>query len=456
MADKIDIRQETTLRDFLNVIFRRKWIIISVVAFATVTVFYLNARQPAFWESSSRMLVRRGEQVNILTGAVRYLSWEEEVSSQIEVILSETVFSRATEIFLDSLAARGLPEQWRFVPGFVRADVVGESNVFVIRCTDLNPQVAVLGCQAMTMSFQEYYRERKAPPALADFFADEMSDVQADLDHWEKKRNEFLNQEKFFGMYEESRHLLGQIGTLEQAVTETDADISVQATRVTNLADLNKKTGSQLENELAIRLSQHFIQTGILQRIKFELQELNQQREELLQKFTERHPEIVAIDSQISGLHSDLEREIENAYRIETQELEALHGRRGTLSAQLNKVRADLNSLPDKDLELTKFDTVIANLRAKQELLLERQSLTDIALAGRSEWEVTVLSNASRPYSKKTHDYVRLALGPFLSVVVALGLAFFLESLDHSVKNMAEAEEYLNTPVLTTISDVRK
>ncbi|MCK5618010.1 MAG: hypothetical protein KAJ17_01355, partial [Candidatus Krumholzibacteria bacterium] len=278
MADKIDIRQETTLRDFLNVIFRRKWIIISVVAFATVTVIYLNARQPAFWESSSRMLVRRGEQANFLTGAVRYLSWEEEVSSQIEVILSEAVFSRATEIFLDSLAARGLPEQWRFVPGFVRADVVGESNVFVVRCTDLNPQVAELGCQAMTMSFQEYYRERKAPPALADFFADEMSDVQADLDHWEKKRNEFLNQEKFFGMYEESRHLLGQIGALEQAVTETDADISVQATRVTNLADLNKKTGAELEHELAIRLSQHFIQTGILQRIKYELQELNQRR----------------------------------------------------------------------------------------------------------------------------------------------------------------------------------
>jgi uncharacterized protein involved in exopolysaccharide biosynthesis len=456
MADKIEIQQETTLRDFLNVMFRRKWIIISVVAFATVMVFYLNTRQPAFWESSSRTLVQRGEQSNILTGAIRYLSWEEEVSSQIEVILSESVFSRANEIFLDSLAARGLPEQWRFYSGLVRADVVGESNVFAIRCLDLNPQIAEMGCQAMTMSFQEYYRERKAPPALADFFAEEMSDVRTDLEHWEKKRNEFLNEEKFFGMYEESRHLLGQIATLENALTETDANISVQAARVKNLAELIKRSGSELEDELAIRLSGNFVQQGLVQQIKFKLQALNQDREELLQKFTEKHPEIVAIDSQRADLHGALKREINNAYNIEVQELEGLQARRASIGAQLDIARSDLNSLPDKDLELTKFDNVIANLRAKYELLLERQSMTDIALAGRPEWEVTVLSSASPPYSKKTHDYVRLALGPILSIVVALGLAFFLESLDHSVKNMAEAEEYLNTAVLTTISEVRK
>jgi len=87
MPEKTETTQETTLRDFLNVIFRRKWIIVSVVALATVTVFYLNARKPAFWESTSRLLVQRGERNDAFSGYVRYLSWQEEVSSQIEVIL---------------------------------------------------------------------------------------------------------------------------------------------------------------------------------------------------------------------------------------------------------------------------------------------------------------------------------------------------------------------------------
>jgi uncharacterized protein involved in exopolysaccharide biosynthesis len=456
MAEKFDVKQETTLRDFLNVVFRRKWIILAVVSIATVTVFYLNARKPLLWESSSRILVQRGEQNDFFSGNVRYLTWAEEVSSQIEVILSEAVFGRAREIFADSLAARGLPSGWRFEPGYARADVRGESNVFTVSYINLNPRVAQLGCQAITASFQEYYRERRAPPALTDFFAEEIADVRADLDHWEKKRNEFLNQEKFFGMFEESRHLLSRIGSMEQKLVEINSDISVQVTRVDNLANLTQKSGKELENELALRMSAHFMQSSIIQTIKSNLQGLNMRRDDLLQKYTEKHPQIVAIDSQIEAMHDDLKREIENAYRIESQELSALYGKKASVSDELAAARAKLDALPDKDMELNKYDTIIANLKTKYDLLLERQSETDIALAVRPQWEVTVLSPASAPYSKKTQDYVRLALGPFLSIIVALGLAFFLESMDHSVKNMAEAEEYLGASVLATISEVRK
>jgi capsular polysaccharide biosynthesis protein len=41
-----------------------------------------------------------------------------------------------------------------------------------------------------------------------------------------------------------------------------------------------------------------------------------------------------------------------------------------------------------------------------------------------------------------------------LSIIIGLGLAFFLESMDHSVKSRAEAEEYLDAPVLATISEL--
>jgi uncharacterized protein involved in exopolysaccharide biosynthesis len=456
VVEKFDIRQETTLRDFLNVIFRRKWVVLSVVALATITVFFLNARKPAFYGSTSRLLVKRGEQGDVLSGHVRYLTWAEEVSSQIEVILSESVFATARSLFADSVAARGLPKGWMFNTGGVRADVVGESNVFTVTYIDLNPTIAQLGCQVMTTSFQDYYRERRTPPALEDFFAEEIADVRSQLEHWETKRNEFLNQEKFFGMYEESRYLLTQIGIMEQRMIDLDSEVSVQITRVDNLAELKEMTGRDLEDALAIRLSRHFMQSGIIERIKFDLHSRSLRREEMLQKYTEKHPEVIAIDTQIRDLRIDLKGEVENAHRVESQELAALVTSKEQVARELTEAREKLNELPDKDMELNRYDTIIDNLKVKYELLLSRQSETDIALAGRAEWEVTILSNASAPYSRKTRDVVRLALGPFLSIVVALGLAFFLESMDHSVKNMAEAEEYLQTSVLATISEVHK
>ena len=92
-------------------------------------------------------------------------------------------------------------------------------------------------------------------------------------------------------------------------------------------------------------------------------------------------------------------------------------------------------------------------LTKKHERLLMRQSEAEVALASRPELTVRVLAAASSPQQQNTSDFVRLALGPVLSLIVAVGLAFFIESLDHSVKNIGEVEEYLGKKVLASITD---
>ena len=199
-----------------------------------------------------------------------------------------------------------------------------------------------------------------------------------------------------------------------------------------------------------------YVQSGVISNIRFTIQRLTIEREELLQKYTEKHPEIIAVDNQLKELRGSLKVEIENSWRVEEQVLEAAVARKKGITEELTQARKSLESLPDKQLALSRFDRTIADLEEKNKTLLSRQSEAEIAMAGNPEWEVTILSNAGNAYTKRTKDYVRLALGPFLSVIVGLGLAFFLESLDHSIKNMAEAEEYLKEPVLATISDIRK
>ena len=112
---------------------------------------------------------------------------------------------------------------------------------------------------------------------------------------------------------------------MEQDLLDVDSDISAQIDRVDDLAELSRKSGKELENALAMRMSQHFIQVAIVERIKLNLQTLNMKREGLLQKYTERHPEVAAVDEQITAMHNALELEIQNAYQIEKQELKALN-----------------------------------------------------------------------------------------------------------------------------------
>ena len=461
MSDQTGIRkevaskQEATVRDFLNVVFHRKYLIIAIVVITTVLVLLLNTMQPQVFESSARILISRGQRSSALTAGVRYLSWEEEISSQIEVILSETVFKRAREIFADSVTAKGLPDVMVFNPGSVRADVIGESNVLVIRYTDLDPNACGIGCAAVTEAYAEYYKIRKAPPELTDFFAGEIQDVQREMEHWRQKKNEFLNKEKFFGMDEEGRFMLDILSNLEKRLSSAKGDISYQRSKIENIKKVVDLADENLEKNLALSTAPPLLQTSIIINIKLDLQKLRFQQEELKSKYTSKHPRMMEIRKQIADLLRSLKAEVGNLYKVEEAALEQLMARQATIEDDLRKAQLKIDAIPDKEMKLSEIKHKIDVLENKYKSLLERQDQVMITMASSPEWDVVILTPASAPYQKKTKDYVRLALGPFLSLVVALGLAFFLESLDHSLHNAAEVEEYLGANVLTIISDIK-
>ncbi|HXS09165.1 MAG TPA: Wzz/FepE/Etk N-terminal domain-containing protein, partial [Candidatus Krumholzibacteria bacterium] len=122
---RIDTRQETSLRDFLDVVFRRKWVIISMVIATTLLVFAIDAQRPDMWESTSRVMVKRGRQQSILTTNVYILPWAEDVASVVQLILSEDVFAKSRKAFADSVNTGRYPKDWVFNAGAVHSGVVG-------------------------------------------------------------------------------------------------------------------------------------------------------------------------------------------------------------------------------------------------------------------------------------------------------------------------------------------
>ena len=456
MAADFGQKKETTVRDFLNVVFRRKAMILTIVLIATVVVTYMNARQPTVYQSQSRVLVKRGELANVFSGTVRYLPWEEEVSSLLELILSDAVFVRAREILADSARVAGTELDGTFRGRSVAADVIGESNVFVLSYTDPDPVFARKACAAVTKSFQEYFKKRTAPPALNDYFAEEINDVRTELEFWRKKKNDFLNKEMFFGADEEGRFLLQKLSNLEMKLSDIENEYMTQRIAVQHLQVLTNLEPDELETRVSFTVSPNFVQSGIISNLKIKLQTLRLNRESLLNEYTEKHPKVISIDNQIAEAQVALKEEVQNYYNLESSKLFALAESKAVMEKEIAQVKTKMNAIPDKDNELRGIENKIEMTRLKLETLLKKQDDAEIALASTPEWNITVLTPAGTAFAQNTKDYIRIALGPFFSLIVALGLAFFFESLDHSVRNVAEVEEYLKVPVLATVSEMKK
>jgi len=210
----------------------------------------------------------------------------------------------------------------------------------------------------------------------------------------------------------------------------------------------------ELEANLAIGGASSDLQTAIMMDIKHGLQGLRLHKESLLQQYTDRHPEVIAVAKQIQDLLGDLKQEVQNAYEVQKSGIKGLIAKRKSLASQLRATQAALSVLPKKAVELSRIENNIESAQTRYDVLLRRQHEAEIAVASNPEWEITILTAAGKAWPSKTKDYVRLALGPFLALVVGLGIAFFFESLDHTLKNVGEVEEYLRAPVLATFTEV--
>jgi capsular polysaccharide biosynthesis protein len=51
---------------------------------------------------------------------------------------------------------------------------------------------------------------------------------------------------------------------------------------------------------------------------------------------------------------------------------------------------------------------------------------------------------------------VRLLLAPAFSLLVGIAIAFFIDGLDLTVRTANQAEEYLDLPVLASLSERRR
>ena len=152
--ETVEVKRESTVKDFLEVIFRRKWIILGIVLVSTAMVVILNMRKPAEYESSAKVLIKRGEAPGVFDRGVRTLNWEEEIASQIEMIKSQTVVSSA-QLILPQFYPKGYTTDRKIQLAKVNSGVVTTSNVIYVTYGSEDPVFVEAAVNAIVTAYRE-------------------------------------------------------------------------------------------------------------------------------------------------------------------------------------------------------------------------------------------------------------------------------------------------------------
>jgi uncharacterized protein involved in exopolysaccharide biosynthesis len=122
----------------------------------------------------------------------------------------------------------------------------------------------------------------------------------------------------------------------------------------------------------------------------------------------------------------------------------------------LAEYRRNLAEMPGKENDLGELDRQIEVLRRRYADLFEKSDLARVTQNTTSNLTVLVLERPGSAKPANARDWVRLGLAPAFSLLVGIGIAFFIDGLDITVRTAGQAEEAGDIPVLASLSERRR
>lgn len=178
------------------------------------------------------------------------------------------------------------------------------------------------------------------------------------------------------------------------------------------------------------------------------LTELEMQKRSLLAENTEQHPQVKALQGQIDELQNKIRATYETT-------LKNLSKQEGDISKRLEDYEASLRKLPAAERELARFTRVTKVNANIFTFLLQKQEEARIAQAATIS-NIKIVDSAITPeLPVKPQKKKNLLLGLLVGLMVGVGLAFFHDYMDDTIKDEEDARNTLRWPLLATIPQIQ-
>lgn len=193
-----------------------------------------------------------------------------------------------------------------------------------------------------------------------------------------------------------------------------------------------------------------------VQDIKEKLRALEQRRAALGVKYTSEWPEIKELDEQINVLKSELEKTYGDVLGTMKSRYEAALMREEELRRSYYGELGAANQQSLSEIELTSINQQIETNKQLYNSLFQRQKELEIDASDKKS-NVTIATASERPVVPVGPQRARnIFCAFFISLIGGIGLAFLLQQMDDSIKSVDELVAYTNLPNLALIPAVSK
>ena len=489
--------EPTTIRDYLFVVLKRKWLILSLVLVVTSLVTIQAFRAPSIYQGEATIRIEQRPMSVLQTKEIvinaqsdpnfwgTQLKLLENPALARQVVLSLDlqhnasffggpsrggVFSSLRRIFStpkkvetpaessglvmvgeSEVNDRALtPEQLAKLEPYEDAIISGESiepvpntNLIKIKFVHPDPELAQKIANRLAEVFVNNNLERATlgSSKAEDLLAREIANLQTKIKH---------DQETQFN-YAKNHNL----------PLTSDPNGNLEAKRLATLSGQlleaeNERKNIQAQFEAAKREKDPFSIPDVqeskrIERLRERISDVQEKRDAMLVIYTKEWPEVKKLDAQLEHLNAELTKGPAEVVTSIQRKYEAALAREQSLRRAYEQQKGTTTQQTRDQIDLIAISQELETNKQYLNTLLQRQRELTVSSSDRpNEASIATLSRLPKtPIGPQRARNIVLAF--VLSLVAGIGLAFLLDFLDDTLKSVEDVDRYLHLPALALI-----
>jgi polysaccharide biosynthesis transport protein len=469
--------QESTLREYMRVLIKRKWMVISVVLGIFMAVAIASLRQTPIYEAVGQIVVNKADS-NLITfkdsAPVMDYYDQSDLDTEVRILQSDLMALQvirqlnldkrpefgghsdqkqanliADPLQTDSIRTSALLGSFR---GSLRVTLIPNTRIIEIHYNSTDPQLAasVVNALAATYVEQNFKTKFESTMQASDWLSKQLVDLQMKVETSQEKLVRYQKEHEILGTDEKTNITTEKLDELNREMTAAESDRmqkeaiyrqtqsndpdAVAAAIITDTAGGETGAGSMLLDKLREQQAA----------LKIDVAEISTQ-------FGPSYPKVAQLNNQLKEIDRQLQSETKKAVdHLQGQYLAALQ-REKMLRESFEKQKQEANKLNESAIEYSILKRDLDSNRTLYEGLLEKLKEAGVTAGLRSN-NFRIIDAARVPTAPSEPNIPRnLAFALVLGVISGVGLAFLLENMDNTVRTPEQAQAISGLPSLGMI-----
>ena len=494
--------QEMHLRDYLQVIRKRQMVVLIVLGLVFFATLVTTFTATPIYTASSDVLIERSKKSSELE--YQYYSYEPEfLDTQSEIIRSVNVARKVVDklklatqyrhyfleekkdgfslirtirqtvsgavssvrIFLaddkDTLSKpKDLLDTLQpvsdediitgIIQGGLRVTPLKNTKIVTISYADKNPAVAKLVADAVVQAYIDELLEIKL--ATSNYSLKWMNTKAAEerdkLEKSERELQEYMRQNDLVTVE-------NKLTVLPQKLSDVGLQLSKAETEEKELQDLLNQINTVIDSPDRLETIPIFASSEVLKAIRERIYKANQNIQDLSKKFGKRHPSMVKANDELRILKDERRFEIERIVSSVKNSLALATSKKKSLQELLSSTKTEMLDLNERFVQYSIMKREVDSNRLVYDTLqagIKKEGVTEQS----QSVNVWVVKPADLPKAPtKPNKKRNLLIGLILGLFSGVGLAFFIDYLDNTIRQPKDLEGRFGVTVLGAVDELR-